>query len=151
MSHVTTGTIRITALQDLEKAVERIGGKFMRGQTTHAWFGRWMNDWNTSQSAVQRGFDPKTFGTCLHAVRIPGHEDGDYEVGVVKHQSGKGYDLIYDLWGGKGKKIHAAFGDKLAALKTEVGIAATKRVYRGRRVEVKRHSPERATIRVHER
>ena len=151
MSHVTTGSICITNLKDLEHAVKRLGGTLVEGQKTHRWFGKFMDDWQQSggKAAVERGFDPKTFGTCEHAIRIHDHNERSYEIGVVNRSDGKGFDLIWDVWGTEGKKITAAFGPDASFLKNEIGIAATQRAYRGKRVVVKRHSREKATVRVY--
>ena len=151
MSHVTTGSVCITDLNDLDAAVKCLGGELVRGQKTHKWFGRFMDDWHNSdgRAATERGFSPDTFGHCEHAVRIPDHiANVDYEVGVVKRSDGKGWDLVWDTWGIRGKRIAAAFGKDLATLKTEHGIAALRRAYRGKRIVVTRDGGK-AKVRIH--
>ena len=150
MSHVTTGEVCITDLEALESAVRAMGGTLKRNQRTFKWFGRFLNDWRNSggRAAVEKGFNPDDFGKCEHAIQIPGHKQGCYEVGVVKRQDGKGFTLMWDHFGSGGQRIAASFGDSCSKLKTEYGIAALKRAYRGRRVEVTRTGGK-ARVRIH--
>ena len=129
MSHVTTGEMCITDLGDVEKAAEALGGKLVRGQKTHKWFGVFLDDWQDERAAVKRGIDAATFGTCDHAIVLQDAAKDDYEVGLVKRRDGKGWDAIYDTCGAYGRRVEEKLGKGLSKLKTECGIHATKRTY----------------------
>lgn len=110
MSHVADVQLQVLDLTALKAAVEAAGCQFIEGQTTHRWYGRFLNDWRDERAAVNRR-DPATFGKCLHAIKVPGV---NYEIGVVEHVSGKGYDLVYDNFGSSGQhdgqKLEQKFG-----------------------------------------
>ena len=129
MSHVANVEVEIQDIGSLKSACTKLGLTFKEGQKTHRWYGKFMNDWSGADAAASNGYDPKTFGTCEHAIEIP---ESDYDVGVVKNPNGTGYRLIYDTWGQNGKAIADRLGGmKLTKLKTEYGAArATKHLQR---------------------
>ena len=129
MSHVANVEVEIQDIESLRDACKRLGLQFKEGQRTHEWFGKFMNDWNTDDAAASNGYDPKTFGTCSHAIGVP---ESNYEIGVVRNPKGSGYRLIYDTWGANGKAITSRLGGThLTKLKTEYGAArATKHLRR---------------------
>jgi hypothetical protein len=129
MSHVANVEVEIQDIGSLKSACTKLGLTFKEGQQTHRWYGKFMNDWDTDDSAVANGYDPKTFGTCEHAIEVPG---SDYDIGVVKNPKGSGYRLIYDTWGHQGDAIANKLGGmKLTKLKTEYGASrATKYLQR---------------------
>ncbi len=90
MSHVSDCDVLFKDLDLVEKMVAPFGGHLMRGQTTHKWYNRFMNDWDDPQAAVNRR-DPATFGKCDHAIKFDGI---NYEIGLVKEAGG--YRPIYD-------------------------------------------------------
>lgn len=105
MSHVEEVEIECHDLDALKVAVERCGGEFMMNQKTHAWWGTFVGDsYGMRNSAVDArdglaGRDPKTFGKCLHAIRMAGKpgkngSQGPWEIGVVQARSGVGYSLV---------------------------------------------------------
>ena len=149
MSHVTTGEMCITNLEDAEKAAKVLGGKLVRGQTTHKWYGRFLNDWHNDRSAILRGISAETFGTCEHAIVMEDATEQDYEIGLVRRSDGKGWDAIYDLYG-PGARLEAKFGEGLCKLKTEFGVRATKRTYSelGYMVEERRNEQEKRQVMV---
>lgn len=106
MSHVATISTVILDLDALAAAAEKCGCKFVWGQTTHRWYGRWMNDYSNADAAYLHGIDPKMYGKCEHAITLPGNSSA-YEVGIVKNPNGPGYLLLYDFWqGGYGMSAH---------------------------------------------
>lgn len=113
MSHVTDVKLKVTDLDALERAAERLGFEFRRDQKTYAWYGRFMNDSNAYGK-----HDPKNFGKSEHALRLKNHQPGDYEVGVVKSLDGDGYEILFDEWG-PGQKLKAVVGPQANALRRE--------------------------------
>lgn len=115
--------LKVKDLDALEESADALGGELRRGQKTHAWYGRFMND---SRSYGEH--DPKDFGKCEHAIRLKNHQAGDYEIGVVKAKDGEGFELLVDTWG-PGQKLVTAFGGpQLHGLRREYAASvATKR------------------------
>ncbi|KKL13200.1 hypothetical protein LCGC14_2528170, partial [marine sediment metagenome] len=110
MSHVSVMDMEVNDLESLEKACnENPDLEFVRNQRTHKWFGQWMDDYDDADAAYRK-FDPKTFGTCEHAIRVKG--DGTaYEVGVRAHPTKKGaYSLLWDFYGDHGRRLKKAIG-----------------------------------------
>ena len=128
MSHVTTGGICVTSLDDVEAALAKFpGAELRRGQKTFEWFGRFLNDWDDPRAAVNQGFDCENFGKCEHAIHVDGVE---YEVGLCKRANGEeGFDLVYDVYGNGQKLENRLGGLGLADFKVEVGMNAAERVY----------------------
>ena len=128
MSHVADCDVKFRDMDAINIAVKRLGGKFMKDQKTHQWFGRFLNDWNNDRAAVNRR-DSSTFGKCDHAIKFP---DINYEIGMVREPDGS-YTAIYDTYGGSGthdgKKLEAACGGVgLPKLKDEYAAAVTTRM-----------------------
>lgn len=128
MSHVADVDIKIRDLDACEAAVKRLGGQLMRGQKTHKWYGRFLNDWNSQSAAVNRR-DPKTFGKCDHAIKFPGI---NYEIGLVREEDGS-YTPVYDSYGhggghDGGKITQLLGGLQLPKLKDEYAAAVTTRM-----------------------
>jgi len=120
MSHVEQVNIVVPRDFDaLARAAAACGGELIVGQRTHAWWGRWVGDYSRPESAVAQGADPKTFGTCDHAIRILGQvgvngTDGPWEVGI--RETPEGFKLFYDNYGRAGKALEAKFGKDLELL-----------------------------------
>ena len=127
MSHVTTGEMCITNLDYAEIAAKRLGGRLVRNQKTFEWYGEWLNDWSEERAAVS-GISPETFGQCDHAILMNDAEEGDYEIGLVRREDGKGWDAIYDVYG-PGSKLEDKFGIGLFKLKTEIGVVTSMKTY----------------------
>lgn len=125
MSHVAGVEVIVRDLDALKAAAERLGFEFMEGQTTHRWYGRFLNDWRSSRAAANKGFDPKKFGTCDHALRLKSNPGG-YEVGVTARPDGDGYNLVYDSFG-PGHQLEAAAGEDLVRLRNEVAAEVATR------------------------
>jgi len=108
MSHVAKIDIKITDLDALEKAAADCGLELVRGQKTYKWYGRWVDDYSANDAAYKHGIKPADYGSCDHAIRIPGNSMA-YEVGVVKNPNGEGWVLIWDFWNG-GHGLQAKLG-----------------------------------------
>lgn len=150
MSHVTTGKMRIMNLADVEIAAKKLGGRLVRNQETHNWYGKFLNDWESDRAAITRGFDPLKFGRCEHAIVLDDATKRDYEIGLVQHHDGRGYEAVYDAYGVHGDRLEKAFGVGLVRLKEETGVQATIRTYRkkGYRVEDGRTTSGKREVRV---
>jgi hypothetical protein len=131
MSHVADVSIRITDLDALNAACERLCLVLRKDQKTHAWFGKFLNDWsNQSRAAIFHGYDPKTFGHCEHAIRAAEHDHGDYEIGLVKPLDGSpGWDAVYDTYG-RGARLEYLAGTGLTKLKQEYAAEVATRQLR---------------------
>lgn len=103
MSHVATIDLQVKDLAALKAACAKLGLELVEGQKTHKWYGRWVNDYSAQDAAYRNGIDPKDYGKCEHAIRIPGNASA-YEIGVVADKAHPGsYRLIWDnFMGGKG-------------------------------------------------
>ena len=126
MSHVTTGGICVTDLSDVETALADFpGAELILDKDHFKWFGRFLNDWQNERAAVNKGFNPETFGQCEHVIHFEGV---NYEIGLVLRPDGEpGYDLMYDVYG-NGQQLEAAFGKGLVDLKASIGMCAAERV-----------------------
>jgi hypothetical protein len=126
MSHVATGKLRVTSLDDLETAAARLGLTLQRGQTTFRWYGQFMND-SEEGRALARRLPASEWGKCQHALTVNGVADA-YEVGVVPAlDGGEGYDLVFDSWG-PGRAIVERCGAGLERLAEEVGAEVAMRM-----------------------
>jgi hypothetical protein len=74
MSHITKIKLIIKDLDSADKTARRLGLELVRNQKTF------------------RGY---TVGRCDHVLRVVGSPNA-YEIGLVKRQDGKGYDLAWD-------------------------------------------------------
>jgi len=123
MSHVADCDIKIRDLTAAATAAQHLGGELVIGQTTHKWFGRFMNDWRSTHAAANRR-DPKTFGKCAHAIKFPGVE---YEIGLVEEADGS-FTPVYDSWGSGQRIVEKCGGLELPKLKNEYAAAVSMRV-----------------------
>ena len=106
MSHVVSIKTEFTDLAALKAACAELGLTFHEGQKTIRWFGRWVNDYSREDAAYKLGIKPELYGTCDHAVSVPGC---NYDIGFIKNPQTGGYRLYFDFWG-EGKKIQQALG-----------------------------------------
>lgn len=132
MSHVALVQVECREIVDLKAACKSLGLEFMERQTTYEWFGRFVGDYH-AKDAAYRQVDPNTFGTCNHAIRVPG---ASYEIGVIRR--GDQWEITYDRWGTGGRGIERVLGTGLPKLKQAVAEAATKRVLRRQGYHVRR-------------
>lgn len=132
MSHVAEVKLHVTDLDALAEASRELGLELVIGQTTHRWFGRFLNDWNdTERAAVHQGRDPRTFGHCEHAITQPGNPEG-YEIGLCRRLDGKpGFNLVYDAFA-EGGGLHAKAGQDLTLLKKQYAATVAQRHLRQR-------------------
>ncbi len=108
----------ITDLDILERTLQEKfpTAKLMRDQKTHAWFGKWVDDFHGDKAAYRHGINPEDYGKCDHAIRVEGSE---YEVGLVpiKRDGVEGWCAVWDNW--RGHAIVEAFGRGSEKLMTE--------------------------------
>ncbi len=129
MSHVASVDLQVTDLEALKSACKELGLTFMEGQTTYKWFGRWMNDYSAEDAAYLHGINPEDYGKCVHAIKVPG---ATYEIGVIKHPSGKGFGLIYDFYGSGGGPIMKTLGKGCEKIKQFYGLHKAEKLARSR-------------------
>ena len=127
MSHVAAVELIVTDLNAFEATCESLGLKFMRGQTTWKWYGRWMNDYAATDAAYRNGISPEQYGHGEHAVKLDGCE---YEIGLVPVGGGKpGWRVVYDFYG-PGQMLAAACGGQaLPGLKDAYGATVAAKHY----------------------
>lgn len=146
MSHVADVQMKVKDLDALKAVCVDLGLTFMEGQTTHEWYGVFLNDWSSQQAAVNR-VDPKTFGKCLHAIKVPG---SSYEIGVTARPDGDGYDLIYDTFGSNGGSISQRLGGMgLPTLRQNYSVEVTRRELSRKGYRVVTQKQEDGSVRLH--
>lgn len=118
MSHVATIDLEIKDLDSLEMACRDLGCTLVRGQTSFKWWGHWVQDYHGGDAAYKNAIDPNTFGTCEHAIKVPGAK---WEIGVTKNMKGK-MVLVYDFYGSEGSAIDKVCGNRLLDLKIRYGV-----------------------------
>lgn len=117
LSHVAAVLAEIDNLDALEAACKELGLTFVHGQKTFKWFGEWVGDYNAQDAAFKHGIDPKDYGKCAHAIKVPG---STYEIGVKQMPNGK-YKLVYDFYG-TGRKIVNTLGKGCEKLVQHYGL-----------------------------
>jgi hypothetical protein len=107
MSHVVSIKTEFRDLNAVKAACNELGLVFKEGQKTIRWFGRWVNDYDKADAAYKLGIDTKLYGTCDHAIEVPG---SSYDVGLLKNPETGGYKLYFDFFGTAGYRIQQAIG-----------------------------------------
>ena len=107
MSHVVSIKTEFRDLKAVQAACAELGMTFKENQKTIRWYGRWVNDYDAEDAAYKLGIEPKLYGTCDHAIEVPG---SDYDVGLLQNPVTKGYKLYFDFYSTHGKAIQAAIG-----------------------------------------
>ena len=119
MSHVVDGQCNVETLEEAREGIREFPNcELVEGQRTFKWFDRWVNDYHDPElAAAVRGFDPKEFGKCEHAIRLT-DDSHAYEIGLVKRPDGQpGYSLLYDSYSERGRALEKRFGKGLSILK----------------------------------
>jgi hypothetical protein len=114
--------LKITNLNVLKKAVQRLGGEFKEGQKNYKWYGKFMNDY-----PLPEGLKVEDLGKCNHAISFPGK--AQYEIGVIQSKDNpKNYNLLYDFWnsGGLNKVVGENAGIIKQAYATEMAKHSAK-------------------------
>lgn len=144
MSHVVSVDIKITDIKALQMACAELGLTFKPNQQTHAWYGKWVNDYNEDNAAFRQGIKPEDYGKCVHAIGVPG---SGYEIGVVKHQSGEGFTLAWDFFG-TGKKINDTIGAGGEKLKQMYGVCKATLIAKSKGYIVSRSTLPNGTVKL---
>ena len=108
MSHVVSIKTEFRDLAAVKAACAELGLTFKEGQKKIRWFGKWVNDYDAADAAYKLGIKPEQYGTCDHAIEVPG---SGYDVGLLHNPETNGYKLYFDFWGGHGKAIQNAIGN----------------------------------------
>jgi len=93
MSHVTTIDLKISDLNALAKACERLGLELKLGQKNFKWYGQYMGDYRENI-----GVRPADYGKCDHAIAVKNAAKNTYEIGVIRE--GDSFKLAWDFWHG---------------------------------------------------
>lgn len=116
MSHVAKISIDVKSIEDLETAAAALGLRLERGATT----------FRSYQSGLK----------CDHKITDPANP-GAYEIGVNKRADGKGFDLVFDEWGGAGGMV-AKIGEGAHKLRQEYSASVATSYYRRKGFRVSR-------------
>lgn len=135
--HVAAIDLEIKSLDALRLACTRLGFEFREGQTSYAWWGRWMGDY-----ALPEGVSKEDLGKCDHAIHVPG---ASYEVGVAMR--GGSWRLLWDSWETGG--LEKALGTDCQRLKQAYGIEAAKLEAQRQGYSVWEEQQESGAIRLH--
>lgn len=128
MSHLESIECYCTDLDALAVVADRLGFELVRGARSFKWFGALVADYEGATAAVSRGYDPKTFGQCDHALRLKNATAGSYEIGLVRRIDGQpGWELLFDSWGVHGQLLEKYAGAKLTTLKDQLAAEVTRR------------------------
>lgn len=134
MSHVTTIDVSFSndeeGLEEAKLCAEILGGEFVRGKKTYAWYGRHVGDY-----PLPKGFKVSDMGKCEHVIRFKGV---NYEIGLaVSKTDSTRLVPMFDFWRGGGlDKIVG--GEKALTLKGAMAQAVAGRMAKrkGQHVEV---------------
>lgn len=123
MSHITDIRLRILDLDALAEAGPACGLEFRRDQKSIIWWGRFVGDTRPNMTPEQIA----QFGRVEHALRLEDHQQGDYEIGVVKAlDGGEGFDLVMDTFGQR-RLLGAVGGEAFGKLRREYAAAVALR------------------------
>jgi hypothetical protein len=146
VSHVASIDLDVKDLNALKKACADLGLEFMEGQTTHKWYGKWVNDYNADDAAYKQGVATEDYGKCVHALKVK-DTPGAYEVGVIKNPNGKGFKLIWDFYAG-GQGLMSVIGTDGKKLIGAYAEHATKRAMKKQGLQVKMKTLKDGTRRI---
>lgn len=107
MSHVVAIKTELFSIEAVKRTCKALGLVFKENQKTIRWFGSWMNDYDRNDAAYKLGIDPSLYGTCDHAIEVPGSA---YDVGLLKNPKTGGYKLYFDFWSHNGHRIMEVIG-----------------------------------------
>lgn len=108
MSHVVSIKTELRDIEAVKAACKELGLVFKENQKTIRWYGQWMNDYDAADAAYKLGIDPKQYGTCNHAIEVPG---SNYDVGLLRNPVTGGYRIYFDFYGCNGRRIQEAIGE----------------------------------------
>lgn len=130
MSHMAKIEIIVKNLAALQDACNELGWQFLEGQTTYAWFGRYMNDWPLPDSVTV-----DQLGKCDHAIRVP---NCDYEIGLVWNYKLGGYQIVYDFW--KAGGLVQVLGENGGPLRKAYAVNEIKNIAKKKRWRLAKES-----------
>lgn len=107
MSHVVAIKTELRDIEAVKRACAELGLTLKENQKKIRWFGRWVNDYSAADAAYKLGIDVKQYGTCDHAIEVPG---SNYDVGLIHNPETNGYKIYFDFYGSQGAKIQQAIG-----------------------------------------
>lgn len=107
MSHVVSIKTELRDLAAVKAACAELGLLFKENQKTIRWFGKWVNDYSQEDAAYKLGIKTEQYGTCDHAIEVPG---SGYDIGLLHNPETDGYKLYFDFYGNHGHRIQAAIG-----------------------------------------
>jgi hypothetical protein len=111
-------------LAAFKTAVEHLGGEYLPNETNIRWYGRFLNDWDSTRAAVNR-IDSKRFGTSDAGIaRFPGC---NYDLGLLKNDDGS-YTPYYDTYGNGHGLTAVLGGESCMKLKDEYAAAVSTRL-----------------------
>ena len=119
MSHITKVEIEVRDLSALITAAENLGLRFMQGQESFKWYGRFVGD-----TVPPEGVDVASFGRCDHALSLVNGGYNAYEVGIVAQPDGA-YGLFWDFYCG-GFGLEKAIGANGSRLISEYALCAAE-------------------------
>lgn len=128
MSHVVAGKQEVKDIDSFEQACKNLGLTFVRNQKTFSWFGQWLNDFQAKEAAFNLGIEPSKYGTCEHAVKVPG---STYEIGLMRNNEGR-LLVVFDFWGVNGRAIQEKVGDVGNLLMQEYALCVGERTAKSR-------------------
>lgn len=124
MSHITMCKTQFNSLDAIKVAAEALGFEFVEGKKTHAWYGRMVSD-SAEGIEAERALGRENLGKCEHVLRLKDHRQGDYEIGLVRTDSGE-WRPIADFWGPGHRLLERVGNDDYSKLRQEYGIAVTQ-------------------------
>lgn len=107
MSHVVSIKTELLDLAAVKAACLELGLQFKENQQTIRWYGKWMNDYDGENAAYKLGIKTSDYGTCAHAISVPG---SSYDIGLLKNPETGGYKLYFDYFGHNGRQIQEVIG-----------------------------------------
>src|ERR1039458_8209022 len=107
MSHLVSIKTELRDIEAVKRACKDLGLVFKENQRTIRWYGRFLADYDGEDAAFKLGIDPKDYGTCSHAIEVPG---SNYDIGLIRNPATNGYRIYFDFYGSHGAAIQAEIG-----------------------------------------
>jgi hypothetical protein len=144
MSHVVSINTEIRDIEAVKAACLELGLVFKEGQTSIRWYGKWVGDYDAENAAYKLGIKPEQYGTCDHAIEVPGCK---YDIGLLKNPATGGYKIYFDFWG-EGQKIQTAIGEKGGKLMQHYNVSKATMALRAKGHMVQRKTSASGNIKL---